>query len=88
VERFVDVMRFLLRSSKRVAVLVIGVGLVVGGVALIVLPGPGLLVIIAGLAVLATEFAWAATLLARAREQASKAGGAARKRFPRRRPQG
>ncbi len=44
---------------KRMAVFVAGVSLLTLGAALLVLPGPGLLVIIAGLAVLATEFAWA-----------------------------
>lgn len=83
VERFMEVFRFLIRSSKRVAVLVVGGVLVLGGVAMLVLPGPGLVVIIAGLAVLATEFAWAATLLERAKEQAAKAGDAAKKRLKR-----
>jgi uncharacterized protein (TIGR02611 family) len=36
-----------------------GGALLVAGVAMLVLPGPGLLVIVAGLALLATEFAWA-----------------------------
>jgi len=74
-----ELLRFILRSSKRIAVLVIGAALVVGGIALLVLPGPGLLVIIAGLAVLATEFAWAERMLDTAKQQASKAGGAAKK---------
>lgn len=71
--------RFILKSTKRIAVLVIGLALVAGGVALLVLPGPGLLIIIAGLAVLATEFAWAEVMLDKAKEQAAKAGGAAKK---------
>lgn len=75
--------RFILRSSKRIAVLVIGLALVAGGVVLLVLPGPGLLLIIAGLAVLATEFAWAEVMLDKAKEQAAKAGGAAKKGFRR-----
>ena len=60
------------RSTKRIAVLVAGLVLVVAGVVMLVLPGPGLLVIIAGLAVLATEFAWAEHLLDRAKEQAAR----------------
>jgi uncharacterized protein (TIGR02611 family) len=76
---FKELLGFILRSTKRIVVLVIGLALVAGGVALLVLPGPGLLVIIAGLAVLATEFAWAETMLDRAKEQAAKAGGAAKK---------
>ena len=76
---FKDLFTFILRSTKRIVVLVIGLTLVAGGVALLVLPGPGLLVIIAGLAVLASEFAWAGYLLEKAKEQAAKAGDAAKK---------
>lgn len=74
-----ELLRFIGRSSKRIAVLVLGAALVAGGVALLVLPGPGLLVIVAGLAVLATEFAWAEAMLEGAKQQASKAGNAAKK---------
>lgn len=68
-----DWVRVILQSSKRIAVLTVGLALVAVGLALLVLPGPGLLVIIAGLAVLATEFAWAEHLLDKAKEQATKA---------------
>ncbi|QFZ19034.1 PGPGW domain-containing protein [Saccharothrix syringae] len=44
------------RPVKRVAVLVAGGLLLVVGVALLVLPGPGLLLVLAGLLVLASEF--------------------------------
>ena len=74
-----DWMRVIARSGKRIAVFVIGVALVVLGIVLIVLPGPGLLVIIAGLAVLATEFAWAEHLLDRAKDQATKTADRAKK---------
>jgi len=49
--------------SYRVVIGVIGVAIVAGGLALIPLPGPGWLIVFAGLAVLATEFAWAGRLL-------------------------
>jgi uncharacterized protein (TIGR02611 family) len=39
------------------------------GTALLVLPGPGLLVIAGGLALLATEYDWAARLLRRAKDR-------------------
>ena len=68
-----DWIRVILRSSKRAGVFVLGIVLVAAGVAMLVLPGPGLLVIIAGMAILATEFAWAEHLLDRAKEQAAKA---------------
>ena len=61
------------RSGKRIAVFVVGVVLLAVGLVMMVTPGPGLLLIIAGLAVLATEFAWAEHLLDKAKQQASKA---------------
>jgi len=50
-------------------VAVIGATVVAIGVAMILLPGPASLVIPAGLAILATEFAWARRLLKRIRER-------------------
>jgi len=47
----------------RVTIGVIGSGIVIGGLLLIPLPGPGWLIVFAGLAILATEFAWAGRLL-------------------------
>ena len=44
---------------RRVVVAVVGFILLAVGIALLVLPGPGLLVIAAGIAVLALEFPWA-----------------------------
>lgn len=61
------------KSAKRVAVAIVGFALLVIGVALLVLPGPGWLIIIAGLAVLATEFVWAERLLDGAKRQAKRA---------------
>lgn len=75
----------ILKSTRRIVVLVIGIALVAGGVALLVLPGPGLLVVVAGLAVLATEFAWAERLLDRAKDQAGRARERARSSWRRRR---
>jgi uncharacterized protein (TIGR02611 family) len=48
---------------------VIGATVLISGVAMLVLPGPGLLVIVAALAILATEFAWARHLLRRVRRE-------------------
>lgn len=49
--------------SYRIIIGLVGVAIVAGGLALIPLPGPGWLIVFAGLAVLATEFAWAGRLL-------------------------
>lgn len=47
----------------RVGVGLVGALIVVGGFALVPLPGPGWLIVIGGLFVLATEFTWAERLL-------------------------
>jgi tellurite resistance protein TerC len=54
-----------LKQAKRVIVIVIGFTVLVLGIVLIVLPGPAVLVIPLGLAILATEFVWARRLLVR-----------------------
>lgn len=51
-----------LRFARKVAVAVIGSTVLALGIALIVLPGPGFIVIPLGLAILATEFLWARRL--------------------------
>lgn len=72
------------RSAKRIAVALVGTALLLAGVAMLVVPGPGLLVIIAGLAVLATEFAWASAALSMAKRKAAQAGDAVKRRTRRR----
>ena len=57
-----------LRQVKRIAVGVIGGTVLLFGIALIVLPGPAFIVIPAGLAILATEFAWAKRWIDKIRE--------------------
>ena len=52
-------------TVMRVATIVAGFALMAAGTAMLVLPGPGLLVIAAGLAILAREFHWARRLLNR-----------------------
>lgn len=62
---------------KRFAVTIAGAALLLVGLAMMVLPGPGILLIVAGLAVLATEYVWARTLLVRAKKEAKKVQEAA-----------
>ena len=83
---FRELLRVVLRNGKRAAAFALGVVLVAAGLALLVLPGPGLLLIVAGLAILATEFAWAEHLLDKAKEQAGKAKAKANERLRRRPP--
>lgn len=72
-------LRFIWRSSKRAAVFVLGVALLIVGLIMFVTPGPGIVLVVAGLAVLATEFAWAEHLLDKAKKQAAKAGQSAQR---------
>ncbi len=61
-----------LKQAKRVIVIVVGFTVLVLGIVLIVLPGPAVLVIPLGLAILATEFVWARRLLVRFRWKARR----------------
>lgn len=58
----------------RAAVVLAGFVVVLLGLALIPLPGPGLLVVAGGLALLALEFVWAERVLQRTVDQMNKAG--------------
>ena len=73
-------MRWVGRNSKRVAITIVGFVLVLGGIVLLPLPGPGMLIIIAGLAVLGTEYMWARRALELAKEKARQAAAKVRRR--------
>ena len=47
------------RKARRMFVFVVGITVLILGIAMIVLPGPAVIVIPIGLAILATEFVWA-----------------------------
>ncbi len=64
-------------------VAIVGGTLIAVGVILLVLPGPGLVFIALGLVVLASEFAWAETILQRMKRGGSAALGTARRAFAR-----
>lgn len=65
--------KLLPRSVRQLIVLVIGSTLIVVGLALIILPGPFTMpLVVLGLFVLAIEFAWAESLLLRAKNQVKK----------------
>jgi uncharacterized protein (TIGR02611 family) len=69
-----EYVRWIGRNSWRVLVTVVGFTLIALGLVLLVLPGPGILVVIAGFAVLATQYAWARTALEVTKRHASRAG--------------
>jgi hypothetical protein len=64
---------FIRRSGRRIVVTIAGGAVLLAGVAMLVLPGPAIVVIPAGLAILATEYAWARRWLDKAKEKAELA---------------
>lgn len=74
-----EVIRFLTRNSKRIGVSIAGGILLLLGLVMLALPGPGILVVALGFAVLGTEYAWAAAALERTKRTADKAGRTARR---------
>jgi uncharacterized protein (TIGR02611 family) len=62
------------RWVRKGAVTVAGMIMLAGGTIMLVLPGPGVAVILAGLALLSTEYGWAARILARIRQHVSRIG--------------
>ncbi len=62
----------LYKKVRRLIIAVLGFTVLLIGVAMIVTPGPSILVIVLGLAILATEFIWARRLLKQIRGQLEK----------------
>jgi tellurite resistance protein TerC len=58
------------KMARRVVVAVIGGTVLVAGVAMLLLPGPGWVTIAVGLGILATEFTWAARVYKRVKSGA------------------
>jgi len=71
-----------IKVVRRVIVTVVGATVLLIGIALLVLPGPAFIVIPVGLAILATEYAWARRWLKKVRGIASNIvpGGSRRTR--------
>ena len=65
---------------RRIAVFVVGMSVLVAGMALLVLPGPAFVVIPMGLGILAIEFPWARHWLAIVKERAIAAAEKVRAR--------
>lgn len=63
---------------RKTIVFVVGFTILIVGIAMIALPGPAILFIPAGLAVLATEFDWAKKWLRKIREKTKKIGESVR----------
>lgn len=63
-------MNWLLRYGMRIVRIVAGAAILLVGIGLLVLPGPGIPLVIVGLAILAVDFVWARRLKKRLEEQA------------------
>ena len=74
--------------TRRIGVAFSGGGVVLLGIVLMPLPGPGTLIVMVGLSVLGREFAWAARLLARIRSGSSRVSRWALRRIDRSEPPG
>ena len=72
-----------IKIVRRVIVSVVGVTVLLIGIALLVLPGPAFIVIPVGLAILATEYAWARRWLKKVRRMASDVVGSRGRTAPR-----
>jgi uncharacterized protein (TIGR02611 family) len=60
----------------------VGATLVIVGLVFLVLPGPGIPLVIAGLAILATEFTWAEILLNRTKHHVGRAVNKVKRKKP------
>jgi uncharacterized protein (TIGR02611 family) len=72
----------LARAVRRGGVFLAGMTLVLGGAAMLVLPGPGIAVILLGLVVLSAEFKWAKQALTWMRERFTDLREQAQSRLP------
>ena len=77
----------MVKIFRRIAVAFVGGIVLAVGVVMLVLPGPAVVVIPAGLAILATEFPWARRLLHRVKSTAGRCLTAFRRRAPSKAPE-
>lgn len=62
------------KKIKRIAIGLAGGTVILAGAAMLILPGPAFVVIPAGFAILATEFAWARRALRKLKEKGKEMG--------------
>ena len=70
-----------LTQAKRVAKIVVGFTLLAAGAAMLLLPAPGIVTIVIGLAILSAEFVWARRWLEHLKRHAGSARDLARGRW-------
>ena len=81
--KFGNVWRQLPHPFRWVIVATVGTTLVLIGIVFVFIPGPGLPLIVLGVAILATEFAWAQVVYIRIKKEADKMTARAKKAFKR-----
>lgn len=81
--RLVAAWRRLPHPLRWLGVAAVGSTLIAVGAVFLVLPGPGIPLIVLGLVILATEFAWAEVILGHLRRRSAQAMAAARQRMSR-----
>ncbi|MCI5073243.1 PGPGW domain-containing protein [bacterium] len=60
-------MQLLFKHLKKLLIFIVGLTIIIIGIALLVLPGPGIVTIAVGLGVLSLEFVWAKRLFEKAK---------------------
>ena len=78
-----NVWRQLPHPFRWVIVATVGTTLVLLGIVFLFIPGPGLALIVLGVAILATEFAWAQVVYNRIKDETDKMTARAKKAFKR-----
>jgi tellurite resistance protein TerC len=68
--------------ARRIAISIVGGTVLLVGVAMLVLPGPGVVVIPLGLAILGVEYAWARLWLRKVKSRTSEVIDAIRRNSP------
>lgn len=66
--------------TRKLVITVVGGTVAVLGLVMLLAPGPGIVVVLLGLAILGVEFAWARTLLRQVRNESSRTAARARAR--------
>ena len=74
------------RAARRILITAAGVIVILAGIAMLVLPGPGLLTIVLGLMILGTEFAFARRWVERIKMKTREVVSYARSRLQRQAP--
>ena len=65
-------MHDIIKHVKRIFIIVIGLTILLFGILLLVLPGPGIIIILLALAILATELIWAKRILKKIKDTAKR----------------